>query len=34
VCKVCGEEAMALTSPCSSINKALLLVVEVSIPKK
>ena len=31
---VAGEEATATTFPCSSINRALLEVVEVSMPRK
>src|SRR6266508_5322598 len=34
VCNVCGDDATAITSPYSSINNALLLVVDVSIPRK
>src|ERR1051325_7068035 len=34
VCSVCGDEATAMISPRSSINRALLEVVEVSMPRK
>jgi hypothetical protein len=34
VCNVCGDEATAITAPPSSISRALLDVVDVSMPRK
>src|SRR5690242_16126636 len=34
ICSVCGEDATAITRPCSSMINALLDVVDVSMPRK